>query len=115
MPFETLRRLKELLPADAFEPIPDPFLPAAIDDDMPAARPFLRLHEGAELGRCGAAASRIARRRACRGDEHIGTKSNQVGDGSWQSIRGLGKTILDNQVSSVDPAVLSQTTQARID
>ena len=48
MPFETLRRLKELLPADAFEPIPDPFLPAAIDDDMPAARPFLRLHEGAE-------------------------------------------------------------------
>jgi hypothetical protein len=48
MPFETLRRLKELLPADAFEPIPEPFLPAAIDNDMPAARPFLRLHEGAE-------------------------------------------------------------------
>ena len=42
MPFETLRRLKELLPADAFEPIPDPFLPAAIDDDMPAARTINR-------------------------------------------------------------------------
>ena len=33
---ETLRRLKELLPANAFEPIPDPFLPAAIDDDRVA-------------------------------------------------------------------------------
>ena len=31
MPFETLRRLKELLPANAFELIADP-LPAAIDD-----------------------------------------------------------------------------------
>ena len=40
MPFETLRRLKELLPADAFEPIPDPFLPAAIDDDMPRPGQF---------------------------------------------------------------------------
>jgi hypothetical protein len=43
-----------------------------------------------------------------RSNEYIRIESNQVGDGSWQSIRGLGKAILDHQIFSLHPAETSQ-------
>src|SRR6266403_2639478 len=42
------------------------------------------------------------------GDEHIGAESYQLGGESWQAILGGGITILDNQVSSINPAMVSQ-------
>jgi hypothetical protein len=48
-----------------------------------------------------------------RGDEHIGAKSNQLGGQSWYAIRRLGKTIDDNQVFSIYPAVVSQPIKQR--
>lgn len=47
LPTETLHRLKEILPIDAFEPIPDPSMPPPLED-MPTPRPFLRLHDGTD-------------------------------------------------------------------
>ena len=47
------------------------------------------------------------------GDEQIGTESNQLGGESWQAILGVGITILDNQVFSIDPAVVSQPVKPR--
>ena len=32
------------------------------------------------------------------GNEQIGTERDQLGGQSWQALRGLGKTILDNEV-----------------
>ena len=49
LPFETLDRLKELLPADAFTPLPDPNIPLPEEYEPAAtARPFLRVHDGDE-------------------------------------------------------------------
>jgi hypothetical protein len=42
-----------------------------------------------------------------------GAESNQVGGQSWYAIRGLGKTIVDNQVFSIYPAVVSQPIKQR--
>ena len=47
------------------------------------------------------------------GDEHIGAESYQLGGESWQAILGVGITILDDQVSSIDPAVVSQAVKQR--
>jgi hypothetical protein len=41
-------------------------------------------------------------------DEHIGAESDQLRSHSWQAILGLGITIVDDQVLSLDPAVVSQ-------
>lgn len=43
-----------------------------------------------------------------RSDEQLGTKSNHIGDRSCESIRGLGKAILDDEIFSLDPAEGSQ-------
>src|SRR6266403_1229864 len=47
------------------------------------------------------------------GDEQIGAESYQFGGESWQAILGGGITILDDQVSSIDPAVVSQPVKPR--
>src|SRR6266436_8170542 len=47
------------------------------------------------------------------GDEHIGAESYQLGGESWQAILGGGITILDDQVSSINPAVVSQPVKPR--
>src|SRR6476619_5559869 len=48
------------------------------------------------------------------GDEHIGAESYQFGGESWQAILGGGITILDDQVSSINPAMLSQAVKQRV-
>ncbi len=47
------------------------------------------------------------------GDEQIGAESYQLGGESWQAILGGGITILDDQVSSINPAVVSQPVKPR--
>lgn len=47
------------------------------------------------------------------GDEYIGAESYQLGSESWQAILGGGITILDDQVSSINPAVVSQPLKPR--
>ena len=47
MPTETARRLKELLPADAFEPIIPAYLPPPVDD-APPSRPMLKVFDRAD-------------------------------------------------------------------
>src|SRR6266403_120552 len=47
------------------------------------------------------------------GEEHIGAESDQLGGESWQAILGGGITILDDQVSSINPAVVSQPVKPR--
>jgi hypothetical protein len=47
------------------------------------------------------------------GDEHIGAESYQLGGESWQVILGGGIMILDDQVSSINPAVVSQPLKPR--
>jgi len=47
------------------------------------------------------------------GDEHIGAESYQLGGESWQAILGGGIMILDDQVSSINPAVVSQPLKPR--
>ena len=49
----------------------------------------------------------------CGGDEHIGAESYQLGGESWQAILGGGITILDDQVSSINPAMVSQPLKPR--
>jgi len=44
MPHEIIEQLRELLPVEAFTPVPDPSLPPPIDDALPVStRPFLRV------------------------------------------------------------------------
>src|SRR5258705_11840260 len=47
------------------------------------------------------------------GEEHIGAESYQLRSRSWQAILGGGITILDDQVSSINPAVVSQPVKPR--
>jgi len=47
------------------------------------------------------------------GDEQIGAESDQLRSENWQVILGLGKTIFDDQVSSIDPAMVSQAVKQR--
>jgi hypothetical protein len=47
------------------------------------------------------------------GDEYIGAESDQLGSESWQAILGLGVTILDDQVSPINPAMVSQAVEPR--
>ena len=43
LPFETLHKLKEILPADAFTPLPEPFRPPPVED---YSKPMLRVFDG---------------------------------------------------------------------
>ena len=47
------------------------------------------------------------------GDEQIGAESYLLRSRSWQAILRLGITILDDQVSSINPAVVSQPVKPR--
>jgi hypothetical protein len=47
------------------------------------------------------------------GDKQIGVESYQLGGESWQTILRGGITILDDQVCSIDPAVISQPVKPR--
>ena len=50
IPNAIVPRLRELLPKELFTPLPDPHLPAPIDDKpQDNVRPFLRLHDGASV------------------------------------------------------------------
>ncbi|MHC2389975.1 hypothetical protein ACVMFA_004643 [Bradyrhizobium liaoningense] len=42
------------------------------------------------------------------GDKQLGTEGNQIGDRRRQSIRGMRKAILDDEIFSFDPAEASQ-------
>ena len=46
-------------------------------------------------------------------DEQIGAESDQLRSQGWQVILGLGKTIFDDQVLSIDPAAVSQAVKQR--
>ena len=48
------------------------------------------------------------------GDEQIGAESDQLRSQSWQAILGLGITIFDDQVLSIDPAMVSQAVKQRV-
>ena len=41
-------------------------------------------------------------------DEQFGAKGNQIGDRSRQSIRGMGKSILDYEILTLDPSDAAQ-------
>jgi hypothetical protein len=48
------------------------------------------------------------------GDEQLGAESDQLGGESWQVILGSAVTIFDDQVFSINPAMLSQAVKPRV-